>query len=244
MQNRLKKHLDKVISVRDLNVQLDGHIILENINFDVHQGELVAVIGPNGAGKTTLIKSLLGLVRYSSGDIKILGKDIKSALNEISYVPQKFVFDKSFPITVKEFLYMSMKVVDEKRILHSIDELKLGSLLKHKIGDLSGGQMQRLLIARALLNDPKIIFLDEPTAGIDMGGAMSFYDIIEHQNKVHNITIVMISHEINMVYKYASQILCLNRDLICDGSPKDAITKEVLDKLYGEDTIMQQHNHF
>jgi len=238
------KFKSKDISVHNLDVSLNGHSILRNVNFEVEQGELVAIIGPNGAGKTTLLKTLLGLIKPKKGNIKIFGKNINESLPDISYVPQKFVFDKSFPITVLEFLDMSMKHVDTNAVSHAIKELKLESLLKHKIGSLSGGQMQRLLIARALLNKPKIIFLDEPTAGVDIGGAMSFYDIINHQNKVHNITIVMISHEINMVYKYATQILCLNKDLICDGTPKDAITKEVLDKLYGSDTIMKSHNHF
>ncbi len=113
----------------------------------------------------------------------------------------------------------------------------------YPIGSLSGGQFQRILIARSLLNDPVLLLLDEAISEIDIAGSKGFYDIISHLNKVHETTVILVSHEIQMVYKFADQVVCLNRELICYGKPKEAITKEVLEKLYGEEIRFQEHKH-
>jgi zinc transport system ATP-binding protein len=234
---------EPAIQIENLNIRLNGQDILTNINFVVPKGAVAAVIGPNGAGKTTLIKAILGLIPHE-GKIKILGKKISEQYKHIAYIPQKVIFDNSFPITTEEFLHLYLhNDKEEFRINHALLEVGLQDHKQKKIGDLSGGQMQRLLIARALLNKPQIVFLDEPTAGVDLHGEMSFYDIIKHQNEKHGITILMVSHEINMVFKYASQILCLNKDLICNGIPKDTITNEVLKKLYGNEVSFREHKH-
>ena len=107
----------------------------------------------------------------------------------------------------------------------------------------SGGQLQRLLIAKALLKEPKLLLLDEATSGVDMAAEMTFFELIEHLNKTHNVTIMLISHEVQMVYKFATQILCLNKDLVCNGRPKEAITQEVLERLYGKNIEFQAHEH-
>lgn len=232
-----------IIQTKNLSVSFNANVILRNININVKEGDVVAVIGPNGSGKSTLIKAILGLVPFS-GEIKILGTNIEKQLEQIGYVPQKFSFDTTFPLTVWEFLKLAANdKIKKDRILQVLTEVEMEKYQNQALGQLSGGQLQRILIARALLNDPKILFLDEPTTGIDIEGEKDFYQIIKHQNIKHNVTIIMISHEINMVYKFADQIICLNKDLICMGEPKQAITKEVMKELYGEDVDLMHHHH-
>lgn len=232
---------DKIIEVENLTVKFNGHIILNSLNYYVKPGEIVAIIGPNGSGKTTMLKAILGLIPYQ-GKIRIMGLPPKRALPRIGYVPQRFDFDKTFPLTVREFLsFVKIKSKEwEEEVLREVGVL---AFLDKRIGELSGGQLQRILIVKALLKEPSVLMLDEATSGIDMAGETTFYELIEHLNKTHNLTIVLISHEVNMVYTFATQILCLNRDLVCNGRPKEAITQEVLDKLYGKSIAFRPHQH-
>ncbi len=231
-----------IIHTENLSVSFDKNEVLRNININIKQGEIVAIIGPNGSGKSTLLKAILGLIPYQ-GKITIFDQPITKITDKIGYVPQKFEFDKTFPLTIREFLEISEKNVTNKEINHALNEAEMSAHQKQLIGQLSGGQLQRILIARAILKQPEILFLDEPTTGIDIEGEMDFYQMIKHQNEYHKVTVIMISHEISMVYKHASQIICLNRDLICMGKPKQAITKEVLKKLYGDDVDLMHHEH-
>lgn len=231
-----------IISIKNLSVSYGEHVILDKINFDIDSGEIVAIIGPNGSGKSTLVKVILGLVAYE-GDIKIWNQKPQKNLKKIGYVPQRFTFDKNFPLTVKEFLNLSLHHKDPSLLKKSLEEVEMTKHKNKLIGKLSGGQLQRILIAKAILNQPKLIFFDEPTAGIDLEGEKDFYEIIRHQNEVHNVTIIIISHEVSMVYKQATQVICLNRSLFCMGQPKEAITKDVLQQLYGEEVALKEHKH-
>ncbi len=232
---------EKILEIQNLTVKYNDHVILNNLYYHVNSGEIVAIIGPNGSGKTTMLKAILGLIPYQ-GKIKILGGSQKQALKQIGYVPQKFDFDKTFPLTVKEFLnFVKTNNVEwREEVLH---EVGVSALLEKRIGELSGGQLQRMLIAKALLKEPKLLLLDEATSGVDIAAEMTFYELIEHLNKTHNLTIMLISHEVNMVYTFATQILCLNRDLVCNGNPKEAITQEVLERLYGKSIAFRPHEH-
>ncbi len=231
-----------VIEIDHLSVRYNGKLVLKDLNLKIQKGEIVAIVGPNGSGKTTLIRSILGLVSYE-GQIRINQQPIKASLAKIGYVPQTFSFDRSIPMTVAEFLRLSFKNVPLKKLRHGLMEVEMRQYEDHPIGSLSGGQFQRILIARSLLNDPAILVLDEATSEIDTVGTKSFYDIISHLNKVHQTTVILVSHEIHMVYKFADHIICLNRELICYGKPKEAITKEVLEQLYGQDIRFQEHQH-
>ncbi len=231
-----------ILQVEHLSVNYNGNTVLNDLNFSIKKGEIVAIVGPNGSGKTTLIRAILGLVPYR-GRVLVNDQPVQATLEKIGYVPQKFVFDRTIPMTTGEFLKIAFKNVEPRKIKHSLLEVDMKQHENTLIGNLSGGQFQRVLIARSLLNDPSILLLDEAISEVDAVGAKGFYDIVAHLNQAHQATVLLISHEINMVYKFADQIICLNRDLICFGKPKDAITKEVLEKLYGQEVRFQEHKH-
>ncbi|MBU4421557.1 metal ABC transporter ATP-binding protein [Patescibacteria group bacterium] len=236
----MRSKIKKIISIANLFVKRGEEIILDDISAEITAGEIAAIIGPNGAGKTTLLKCLLGILPYK-GEIKIFGSASINALDKIGYVPQRFSFDRSFPLTVREFLSLSAK--NKNNIERALKEVEMEQAKNKLLGELSGGQLQRVLIARATMNDPEILLLDEPTSGIDVGAEKNFYEMILHQNKKHGCTIVLISHEVNMVYKYATQVICLNKNMLCMGAPEQAITKEIMSKLYGDSSTMTTHPH-
>ena len=232
---------NKILEIRNLTVRYNDHVILNELNFWVNSGEIVAIIGPNGSGKTTLLKAILGLIPCQ-GEIKVLGGPVRRVLDDIGYVPQRLDFDRTFPLTVNEFLNF-IKVKNRPWREEVLRESGVDAFTDKRIGELSGGQLQRLLIAKALLKEPKLLMLDEATSGVDMAAEMTFFELIEHLNKTHNVTIMLISHEVQMVYKFATQILCLNKDLVCNGRPKEAITQEVLERLYGKNIEFKAHEH-
>ena len=231
-----------IVEVEHLSVHYQGQKVLKDLTFSVRQGDIVALVGPNGSGKTTLIRSILGLIPYD-GRILVDGKPVRASLEKIGYVPQKLDFDRTIPMTVGEFLKISYPNVLPRKIKHVLLEVDMHHKEHALIGTLSGGEFQRTLIARALVNDPSLLLLDEATSEVDLAGEKSFYDIVAHLKQIHETTVILISHEINMVYKFSDQIICLNRELICFGKPKDAITQEVLEKLYGKDVRFQIHEH-
>ena len=232
-----------ILSVRNLEVKINSHKILNDISFEVARDSTLAIIGPNGAGKSTLFKAILGLVAYS-GTIE-WAKDIK-----IGYVPQKLYVGKDIPLTVKEFL--GFKDKNRNHISESLVSVGLGSergemhrglrLLKTKLGSLSGGELQRVLIAFALLGDPQVLLFDEPTSGIDISGEETIYSLINKLQADKDLTIIFISHELEIVYKYAGNVLCLNKEKVCFGPPKDAIDKESLQAMYGDEIHFYKHH--
>lgn len=233
---------ENAIMVKDLTIKYDSFVAIENINLEIKKGCFVSIIGPNGSGKTTLLKAMLGLVKSVKGEVLIFGKNILSQKKIVGYVPQRFSFDKTFPITVEEFLKFSLRAgqsiskIDEK--LREIDMLSKKKIL---LGKLSGGQMQRVLVARAILNDPKILFLDEPAAGIDIGGEKNFYELMDYLNQKYRITIIMISHELDIVTEYTHRVVCLNKKMICSGDPDKVLDAEMIRELYGEHVAIHKH---
>ncbi len=243
MPKPLHKTNNIAIEVKNLSVAYEGTNVLDNISFTLEEGSLAAVIGPNGSGKTTLIKALLGLVPLESGQVTILGQNIHEARSAIGYVPQQFVYDKSFPITVREFLNLSQHAhASAKRVDESIKEVGLTPMILHKrIGTLSGGQFQRVLIASAILHHPRILVLDEPATGIDVAGEQAFYDVIHHLHEEHGTTIILVSHDISMVMRRVDAVICVNKELLCVGPPQTALTKKTLSALFGEDRDIFEH---
>jgi ABC-type Mn2+/Zn2+ transport system ATPase subunit len=230
----------KALSVKNLNVAFGRNVVLEDISFELDSGVIAAVIGPNGSGKSTLFRAILGLIPYA-GEIKIFGDPIKAALPRIGYMPQHFDFDRTMPITVSEFLSFTAPRLRKPKAETICGDVQVDTL-KHKlIGELSGGQLQRVMIAQALYKNPDLLLLDEPSSGIDIEGAKAFYELIEHLNTKHKVTVLLISHEVNFVHRFADQIICLNRKLICDGAPAEVLNRETLNKLYG--SRMDLHLH-
>lgn len=220
-----------VIKTKELSVSYGNIMALDSISVEIREGEFVVVIGPNGSGKSTFMRAILGLMPFE-GSVSVLGKTIDKVLENVGYVPQRFDFDRTFPMTVQEFLNLSLHSKESKYMDTVLDDVEMTQHKDKLLGELSGGQLQRVLIARALINEPKILFLDEPTASIDIEGEKDFFELLEHQQKKHGVTIVMISHEMDIVYKHATQSICLNKKLLCSGPPRKTITQDVLEQLY------------
>ena len=229
------------IKVDNLIVQFGKDRVLNDVSFAIEAGQVVAVIGPNGSGKSTLIKTMLGLEKADQGNISFFGKPLSHARSSIGYVPQHFTFDKEFPITVSEFLGLRL-IQTDAHIAHKLSQVGLrAEVADQHLGALSGGEMQRVLIAQAILNDPKILILDEANAGIDVGGEQNLLDIIRRLSEEHGTTVVMISHEIDIVAQFVDQVICLNRSLICHGTPKEILTEKTLKGLFGDHASVYEH---
>ncbi|MDE3197367.1 MAG: metal ABC transporter ATP-binding protein, partial [Acidobacteriota bacterium] len=207
--------------------------VLQDVSVSIPQGSIAAIIGPNGCGKTTLLKVLLGFLSPRKGTVRVLGKTPRQAREDMAYVPQRFTFDRNFPITVLEFLQLSHPGASPEKVSHYLGHLNIAETLHMKLGALSGGQLQRVLIERSMLGDPKVLFLDEPAAGIDIAGEQTFYELVLHLHREHGCTVVMVSHELNVVASYADLVLCLNRRLVCQGRPEQVLTPDTLAQLYG-----------
>jgi zinc transport system ATP-binding protein len=231
-----------VLEVKDLTVRFPGSLALDRVSFAIEKEAIIAVIGPNGSGKTTLLKAILGLVPYD-GEIRVLSRPVRQVLPQLGYVPQRFAFDPSFPLTVEEFISLTCRTPERLPARGVLDEVGMKEFQGKLIGELSGGQLQRVLLAHALLHRPRILFLDEAISGIDIEGQSDFYTTIQRLNREHGVTVMMVSHEISMVYKFADRIICLNRDLVCHGDTRAALTAEVLKKLYGENADFKLHGH-
>jgi len=226
------------LEVKNLVVRFGEQEIIRNISFALPEGTITALIGPNGAGKSVLLKTILGLYPYE-GEIKIFGENHLKMLNLIGYVPQNYNFDPVLPLTVYEFLKISNPQVEIDKVLKEID---IENIKDRNLSRLSGGQLQRVLFARAILAQPKILLLDEPVSETDIVGQKEFYTIIKHLNKEHGTTILITSHEITIVHTFAQRVLCLNRSLICDGPITELFKEEILKKLYQRDIFVYPFN--
>lgn len=232
-----------ILSVKNIKVKFDEHAVLSNLDFEIKRDETVAIIGPNGAGKTVLFKVILGLIPYE-GKIE-WASDVK-----IGYVPQKLLIGKDVPLTVNEFLKTKEssqeKIIDSLKTVgffeNDVDDIHRGNrLLKTRLGALSGGELQRVLIVFALLGGPNVLLFDEPTAGVDLSGEETVYALLNKLKKAKDLTIIFISHELDVVYKYADSVLCLNKKMICFGPPRKVIDKNSLETLYGEEINLHKH---
>jgi len=243
-----------VVEVRDLWVDLGGQNVLQGVTLSVPAGQLVALIGPNGSGKTTLLRAMLGLQKVSAGEVRLFGQSsLEAALPRIGYVPQRFNLESNFILSVREFLalrlrenrrwfWQSHRQIDQ-RIRGSLAEIGVEALLDRPLAKLSGGQLQRVLIAFSLLRKPELLLLDEPTAGVDLPGEQTFYDLIAQIQERHRLTVILVSHDLSMVYRHASWIYALNRVICCQGSPQQVMNAESLKAAYGIHVSPYGHHH-
>ncbi len=235
-----------IVEINNLTVQYPDVKALDDVSFIVNSGDFLGIIGPNGAGKSTLFDSMLGLNTKYKGTIKFFGEDIrksKNYLKEIGYVPQKPIFEKNFPVTVSDVVRMGLKQEsNENRINDVLQQLWIHELRNRRIGELSGGQQQRVFIAKALVNDPKILILDEPVTGIDQQSIELFYSILRELNSKQKITIIWSSHDLDAVNQLANHVACLNRTLFFHGESEKFFSDDELVKQYSE-ASMQEHMH-
>ncbi len=220
---------DRLLSVRNLGVAFGDRVVLRQLSFEVYSGDCLAIIGPNGAGKTMLLKALQHLIPYQ-GEIQW------SPEARLGYVPQSVAVDRQLPLRVNEllaakaeFLHLANQEMDDVS-----SELDLSpEFLSAGIGALSGGQFQKVLIAFALLGRPTVLLFDEPTASLDELTEERIYELVHQLQTQRGITLILVSHDLSVVYRYASRVLCLSKAKVCMGPPKEIMTPETLEELYG-----------
>ncbi len=246
-----------IIRFSNATFSYNGHDALKEMTLDVFEGEFVGVIGPNGSGKTTLLKGLLGLIHPSSGSLQIFDCDCEALRchhrARIGYLPQKERTDPSYPITVWEVammgrygamgLFKRPQKKDREIVLESLDAVGMAGLKDHPFGQLSGGEQQRVLIARALSQRPQILLLDEPTTGIDASTQRRLRDLICALHQQYHLTIVFVTHDINMISAIVETLIVLKNRLHAKGSPEEILKKEVLAPVYGDEVIIARRDH-
>ena len=239
--------MKEIIKLDNVTYSYNSDLVLENISFEAHQGDLLGIIGPNGAGKTTLFSLILGLLEGYQGKIILFGEDIRNsrtALKKIGYIPQKKNIDQTFPATVEEIvsLGVSERKTNKDKIISAIKTVGMFEYTNKRIGELSGGQQQRVLIAKALVNGPQLLILDEPTTGIDLETQDKFYALLRKLNSENNITIILASHDLDAINKLANKVACINRKMSFHGDASEFFGSEQLLKSYSESS-MQAHMH-
>ncbi len=229
-----------LISARNLVKNFGDRAVLHNISLTVDEGKIVTLIGPNGAGKTTLIRILLGLMSADGGKIE-RRRDLK-----IGYMPQKLAIDPTLPITIERFLTLSGNH-DRQRIERVLDRIHIGHLLKSPLQMASGGEMQRVLLARALLSSPNLLVLDEPAQGVDVSGQAELYELISQIRDETNCGVMMISHDLHIVMSSTDEVICLNHHVCCHGEPEQVSNDPAYLELFGttaaSSLAVYTHNH-
>jgi zinc transport system ATP-binding protein len=230
---------DRILSVVNLNVSFGTRAVIRNLSFALGAGDCLAVIGPNGAGKTVLLRALLRLIPYQ-GEIQW------SPEARVGYVPQKVVADRQVPLKAQDLLLAKTRVLklSSSEMLSVSSEVGLTpELLDTPIGSLSGGQFQKILIAFALLGRPNALLFDEPTASLDELAEERVYELLHSLQTQRRITLVLVSHELSLVYRYATTVLCLSGANPCMGTPKEILTPAMLEELYGTVPKYYPHAH-
>ena len=229
-----------LIEIENLDVRYGSRTVLQNMRLSLTNGEIVTIVGPNGSGKTTLFKAIIGTAPISAGKI-VLKPNLK-----IGYVPQQLNLGRSLPMTVKRFLRLAHKR-ETPTLKKTLEVVDTTDLLELQISDLSGGEIQRVLLARALINQPDVVLLDEATSGLDRPGAASFYQKLESVRKETGCAILMISHDLHVVMASSDRVICLNGHICCEGAPKSVATSPQYKALFGSDTdgtfALYQHRH-
>ncbi|MEM6256328.1 MAG: metal ABC transporter ATP-binding protein [Cyanobacteria bacterium P01_D01_bin.156] len=251
---------DPVLVVKELTVYRETYAAVQNVSFTVPAGMDTAIVGPNGAGKSTLIQAILGILPRQSGDVFVLGQPLspKGRLpaeirQQIAYLPQNFLFDRRMPITVKELVGLGWDRLSiqlpwsggrarrhaVQQALTQVDALHL----RHKLMSmLSGGELKRALLAYCLVRPRRLLILDEAPAGLDVRNESEFYQLLHRLKKEQGWAILQISHDLDMVRRSCDRVLCLNRTLLCQGTPDNSLTRENLSLAYGPEAVRYHHS--
>jgi zinc transport system ATP-binding protein len=237
--------MQNAIEIVDVNLAYGPVVVLEHINLQIAAEEFFGIIGPNGAGKTSLLRLILGLGQPDSGIIRVLGEEPAKARRRIGYVPQHPTFRRDFPITVAEVIRLGQlgSNIPEKiligKLATALAALELDDMADRQIGTLSGGQLQRVLIARALACEPELLILDEPTANIDLRAEQDIFSLLRQYND--HMTIIVVSHDVAFISGFVHRAGCLNRTLVCHRT--EDITGKTMEELYGSPIKMINHSH-
>ncbi len=238
MHTKKQREENSLLEVKDVSVTFHGNSILKDINFSVQQGSTLAIIGPNGAGKSVLLRALIHLVSYS-GTIT-LQPSIR-----IGYVPQRIHLDQHLRLTVEDFFSMKKRLrgLTSLQVSEAIKRIPLPEdTLKKQLINLSAGNLQRVMIIFAIMDDPQLLLFDEPTANIDIPGEGTIYESLHHLQDEKKMTVILVSHDLYTVNRYATQVLCLNKELVCFGDTHEFLEPNVLKKLFG-DAVLYHHKH-
>ena len=239
-------HSQTIIELEDVSFTYNTEEVLKKVSLQIHKGDYVGIIGPNGGGKSTILKIMIGLLTPSSGKVKLFGQEIQHFRDwpKIGYVSQKTSIDTNFPVTVEEVVAMGrfgkvglfnwLKKTDYEKVQKALDDVEMLAFRKRQISDLSGGQQQRVFIARALATEPEVIFLDEPTVGVDTKTQKQFYDLLRKLNRELDLTLVLASHELDVVAHESTELGYINRTLDYYGDPNAFLNGEYFHELLGK----------
>ena len=237
-----------VIEIDNVSFNYGTVPVLEDISLKIYEDEFIGIIGPNASGKSTLLKLILGLIKPDKGTVKKFNHNCKELRNRIGYVPQHITFSRDFPVTVNEvammghvtaasklFRFNKNEIATARQALHA---LEIEDIAKRQIGTLSGGQLQRVLIARALVCQPEILILDEPTSNVDMRVEEDIFALLKNYSE--HITVIVVSHDIAFISGYVDRVACLNRTLVCHNT--ESISGKMIEELYGAPVKMIHHH--
>lgn len=229
-----------LITIENIQVILQQHVILQDISLNLESNQIITLIGPNGAGKTTLVKVILGLIKPQKGTVQ------RRPEIRIGYMPQRLQIDATLPITVERFLQLG-GTVDKQKIQRALSEVGASHTLKRPLQQISGGETQRILLARALLRSPDLLVLDEPIQGVDVAGQYELYELIASIRQQRNCGILMVSHDLHLVMAATDWVICLNQHICCFGHPETVTQHPAYLALFGRraahDLAIYTHHH-
>jgi zinc transport system ATP-binding protein len=243
------------VELEDVDFAYGPARVLERINLTVEPGDFLGIIGPNGSGKTTLLRIMLGLLPPQRGVVRLFGHPPAAfrQWGRLGYVPQKATLDPALPVTVREMVATGLLPTlgvfgrtgraERQRIAEVLGQVGMEAHAAARIGALSAGQQQRVLIARALVSKPELLILDEPTGGVDPEAQTSFYALLRHLNRERDVTLILVSHDIGVVAREVTKLACLNRRLVFHGRPDDFLSDAALTALYGPAVRVVSHEH-
>lgn len=229
-----------IAKLENISLALNRQTILSGINLELAKGKITTLIGPNGGGKTSIARILLGILKPTSGKV------VKKSSLKIGYMPQKIEIDRTIPLTAKDFIQLSTHSVKFDKALKNLAlRLNVEKILERQIHDLSGGQMQKILFLRALINHPELLVLDEPTQYMDIAGTQDFYQIIDEVRKTNNCAILLISHDLHAVMQKTDLVFCVNHHVCCHGTPESVNQHPEYLSLFGNKGALAiyQHHH-